>query len=34
MNFAWAVASWEIQSMSLVPGPRSTAPAIAFSAFS
>jgi hypothetical protein len=28
------VARWEIQSTSLVPGPRSTAPAIAFSAFS
>jgi hypothetical protein len=34
MNFAWVVASEEIHSTSLLPGPRSIEPAIAFSAFS
>jgi hypothetical protein len=34
MNFACVVARFEIQSMSLLPGPRSSVPAIAFSAFS
>jgi hypothetical protein len=34
MNFACVVARLEIQSMSLLPGPRSTALAIALSAFS
>jgi hypothetical protein len=34
MNLAWAVATFAIQSMSLLPGPRSIALAIAFSAFS
>jgi hypothetical protein len=34
MNFACAVARLEIHSISLEPGPRSTALAIALSAFS
>jgi hypothetical protein len=34
MNFAWAVARFEIHSTSLEPGPRSIVPAIIFSAFS
>jgi Domain of unknown function (DUF4234) len=34
MNLAWVVASEEIHSISLLPGPRSSEPAIAFSAFS
>jgi hypothetical protein len=33
-NFAWAVARLETHSMSLVPGPRSIARAIALSALS
>jgi hypothetical protein len=33
-NFACALARFEIHSTSLDPGPRSTALAIAFSAFS
>jgi hypothetical protein len=34
MNFACVVARWAIQSMSLLPGPRSIEVAIALSAFS
>jgi hypothetical protein len=34
MNFACALARFEIQSISLLPGPRSIVEAIALSAFS
>lgn len=34
MNFAWVLASCEIHSTSVLPAPRSSALAIAFSAFS
>jgi hypothetical protein len=34
MNFAWAVARFEIHSTSLLPGPRSSVLAIDFRAFS
>jgi len=34
MNFAWVVARFDSHSTSLLPGPRSTAPAIDLSAFS